>query len=569
MAKRKKSSNMRWYRMDLHLHTPGSADYLEPKVRFLDILQRAEMRGLDIIAFTDHNTVRGYRAMLEEVEQLQYLKELKRIEPEEETRLAEYERLFNSILILPGFEFTATFGFHILGIFSPQVGVRELEHILLSLNIPTETLDAGDSNVGASADVLTSYEYINAAGGIAIAAHANSSHGVAMRGMGFGGQTKIAYTQDANLHALEVTDLDRRGRGGTARFFDGSKPEYPRPMRCIQGSDAHRLDTNPKNPKQPGVGTRVTEILLPELTFEAVYEVLTGSDMARTRQYREGKTAFDHVQAARMEGETIIQAFHDTMTRRGGRLHAIIADVCAFANTNGGTVYIGVAADPKETPKGVTNTASAVEALQSEIERKVVPQLEVTIDTQMTQGVRVVRIQVPPGPTPPYALDDNKIYVRDEGESSLAVRDEIVQLVMRAGGPAPGPVEEPTSFTSSGAPEPPRTGVEIVDTEERQGTVYHRVRDLRNGNIVQNVTRKSARHLWHYAITQIETAPVDPRKVEWQGDIGVWKKYKRSGVTRFDFVQKDESGGIRVFYGVNDDGIHGPWRELVGEADEE
>lgn len=58
---------MQWYRMDLHLHTPGSADYQEPDISYLDILLHAEMRGLDIIAFTDHNTVSGYRAMMEEI----------------------------------------------------------------------------------------------------------------------------------------------------------------------------------------------------------------------------------------------------------------------------------------------------------------------------------------------------------------------------------------------------------------------------------------------------------------------------------------------------------------------
>ena len=32
---------------------------------------------------------------------------------------------------------------------------------------------------------------------------------------------------------------------------------------------------------------------------------------------------------------------------------------------------------------------------------------------------------------PPYAVDDNKIYVRSEAETGLAVRDEIVGLVLR------------------------------------------------------------------------------------------------------------------------------------------
>src|SRR5215510_901357 len=146
---------MQWFRMDLHLHTPGSADYQESDVSFLDILRRAEMRGLDIIAFTDHNTVAGYQAMLTEIEQLDMLERLGRAQPEERRRLVEYRRLLDRILVLPGFEFTATFGFHILGIFSPETRVRQLEHILLSLNIPANTLDEGSSNVGASSDVLT------------------------------------------------------------------------------------------------------------------------------------------------------------------------------------------------------------------------------------------------------------------------------------------------------------------------------------------------------------------------------------------------------------------------------
>ncbi len=58
--------------------------------------------------------------MQEEIEQLELLEKLKRILPEEKARLAEYRRLLDKILVLPGFEFTATFGFHILGIFPPR-----------------------------------------------------------------------------------------------------------------------------------------------------------------------------------------------------------------------------------------------------------------------------------------------------------------------------------------------------------------------------------------------------------------------------------------------------------------
>ena len=67
MTKKKNRTAMKWYSIDLHLHTPASSDYKQNNVNYVDILQRAEARGLDMIAFTDHNTIAGYRQMREEV----------------------------------------------------------------------------------------------------------------------------------------------------------------------------------------------------------------------------------------------------------------------------------------------------------------------------------------------------------------------------------------------------------------------------------------------------------------------------------------------------------------------
>jgi hypothetical protein len=514
------------------------------------------------------------------VEQLTMLERLNRIHPEEKARLDEYRRLGNEILVLPGFEFTATFGFHILAIFPPETTLRELEHLLLEMNVPADKLDAGSTEVGATVDVLTAYEMIDEAGGIVIAAHANSAHGVAMRGLPFGGQTKIAWTQDPHLHALEVTDLESTRRNATARFFSGTKPEYPRRMHCIQGSDAHRLRRHPEDRTRLGIGDRVTEVLLPEVSFQALKEVFLGTDFARTRPYRSTKEPFDHVQAAREQGPSIVQSFHESMERRGGRLHAILCDVVAFANTRGGTIYIGVGPNPRQPPAGVPETDSAIATLKAEIAEKITPPLDVTVDELESQGKRIVRVVVPEGKDKPYALEQSKIYVRQEAETSLAVRDEIVQLVRaqllaekEQEEPAVEPSPEPAPTAEEPVPaqpaagelvDPPRTGVEIVTVTERKGTRYYALRDLRNGNVVQNVTRSSARKLWRYAITQAEQAPVDPAKVIWKGNLGLWKKTSSRGNVHYDLVQRDAEGHLHVYYGVSEDGIHGPWQEVVG-----
>ena len=89
MGKSKKQTNapMQWCSIDLHVHTPASSDYQQAEVTILDILRRAETRGLAIIAITDHNTVAGYRHLVEDVHQLELLAELGRILPEEGVRL--------------------------------------------------------------------------------------------------------------------------------------------------------------------------------------------------------------------------------------------------------------------------------------------------------------------------------------------------------------------------------------------------------------------------------------------------------------------------------------------------
>ena len=178
-----RAPSLDWRAMDLHLHTPASSDYQEPKATYLDVLHTAEARGLDIIAFSDHNTVGGIRRLRDEIAELELLERLHRLQAEESERLNEYRRLLDKILLLPGFEFTATFGFHIMGIFRPETSVRELEHLLLSLNVPKDQLDSGSVTVGPTTDVLTAYRLISEAGGLAIAAHANSTNGVACAGL--------------------------------------------------------------------------------------------------------------------------------------------------------------------------------------------------------------------------------------------------------------------------------------------------------------------------------------------------------------------------------------------------
>ena len=178
-------------------------------------------------------------------------------------------------------------------------------------------------------------------------------------------------------------------------------------MRCIQGSDAHRLIRESTSSPYLGVGDRVTEVLLEEVSFEALARVLRGNDHSLTRPYRGSAKAIDFVQLAREEGESLVQSFHPTINQRGGHLDNVLHDICAMANTNGGTIYVGLPADPKAKPEGVREPQKAIEALRGTIAKRFSPQPQVVIDSLPTAGTTVVRIAVQPGPDVPYAIDNN------------------------------------------------------------------------------------------------------------------------------------------------------------------
>jgi hypothetical protein len=619
------ATGLAWRRVDLHLHTPASSDYQQPGVSFLDILRKAEERGLDLIAFTDHNSVRGYADLWREIEDLELLEYLGRLREDEAERLAEYRRLLSTIVLLPGFEFTATLGFHVLAIFPETTSVRKMEHLLMTLGVPEDRFGRGE--VGATTDVLAAYRLLDQHGALVIGAHVNSANGIAMQGLRFGGQTKIAYTQDEHLHALEVTDLETPGnRRSTARFFNGTKAEYPRRMHAIQGSDAHRLDQDPLRPSNFGIGERATEVLVPSPSFQSLKTLFAGNEFDRTRAARPLPGQGDQVKLAREEGNSATQAFHEHLTTKRTGAANVLRDLVALANTGGGTIFVGASAAEKRPIAGVGDATATRQQLLDEIARNVSPDPRVDVETLHSDGKPVLAVRVPEGTEKPHALAPGAIYVRQGGESALASRDQIVAMVRASAAGTPVAAAQPTerpvplaaaptepagegprhrrsarprggrpaiagtapvaSRTTPAAKEgqppgtngaseatpasrprrgdvAPQTGVEIVASHQENGTATYTMRDLRTSEATEGVTRDSARGLWRYAIEQREEKTVEEGHIRWKGDRGFWKTYRASGgEPRYNLAYRG-NGTLRIFYGVSLEGLDADWRAVL------
>jgi len=107
----------------------------------------------------------------------------------------------------------------------------------------------------------------------------------------------------------------------------------------------------------------------------------------------------------------------------------------------------------------------------------------------------------------------------------------------------------------------------VLSMEERSGAIYFTVRDLRNNLIVRNVTMKSARDLWHYAISQYADQPGGPDEIEWTGSRAVLAGGVRAGKLRYDLAMRDEKGATFVFYGVMQEGLDEGWKGLIAQFD--
>jgi hypothetical protein len=558
-------NGMRWIRADLHIHTPASEDYAEPEVTYLEILQEAERRELELIAFTDHNTVQGYEQFQRELEFLRALESAGRLTTDEQERLAEYRRLLSKIMVLPGFEFTSHFGAHILGVFPTNKPLSLIEATLLQLGVPPEVLKQGLCGIANTRHVTEAYEIIARAGGIVIAPHVNGPNGVITETLRLGtsGQSRIAASQNQHLHALEFinfyTDHEKFTSPG---FYNGKTEHYERRMFCLQGSDAHRLRRLPDGDTQTwhrhGIGDRYVELLMPDNSFDALKALFASQDFDRVRipKRDQKQWAVDTLRSGSLSERQLLRTVGDDPAKAA----QLWVDVAALANAGGGVLIIGCEQNGRISR--VARPDQASDALRHGVTEQLTPQPYLAFELMSYEGQDILRVEVKATETPPYVAKNGAIYVRREGETMLADRGEIIQLCRRAlAEGASSPLDNGEDLDL------PRSGVEIVTGQRRAGAWLYEVRDLRT---TAGVTRDRAQGLWAYAISRHEDLREGrtdlASQVKWRGRLGLWRAYRQGNRTKYDLVHRDANGVIdHIFYGVSDWGLSDAWMALLNE----
>ena len=202
----------RWWRVDLHSHSPASHDFGSETDRadpdWVAWITAARDAGLNAIAITDHNTADGIAPLQDAA-----------------------SRVESSPVLYPGVEVTASDGVHLLVLMDPICTDQHIEEFLSRVKIPVD--NRGDKTARSSFSV----EHIlnecpNDA--LIIGAHINQPGGLLYHC----GQQRIAELRHPRLAAVEVVPdhpIDDS-------WIDGRKPEIGRRIPKLWNSDSHALD---------------------------------------------------------------------------------------------------------------------------------------------------------------------------------------------------------------------------------------------------------------------------------------------------------------------------------------
>lgn len=238
----------RWWRLDIHAHSPASKDYGcaeghdsdADKPGFREWIQAYIDAGIDGVVITDHNTHEGIDRAREA------LKELRRENPG-----------MPNLVLFPGVELTVSGGVHVIGIFDPAEDAETINSLIARCRYDGTR---GASTQTANATVFDAAHEIEQLGGICVPAHADKNAGIFTRS-----ELDLPTLMGSNITAVEIVDdvnVSTAQRHGWV---------------ALLGSDAHFLNTDgcPPDLEAKAPGTHFTWVKAEHLDLDGLKLALT------------------------------------------------------------------------------------------------------------------------------------------------------------------------------------------------------------------------------------------------------------------------------------------------------
>ncbi len=199
----------RWWRVDLHTHSPASHDFKPETDRTTPDWRRwvkaVRDAGLDAVAITDHNTAAGIAELKEAAAGLE-----------------------DAPVLFPGVEVTASDGIHLLLLMDPSCGHQHIDDLLTRVEIPVEQRGCQKARSPVGVEQILKRCGDDA---LIVGAHVNGPNGL----LELEGQQRLAVLRNRNLAAVEVnpdSEIDESR-------LDGNLTGVRRKLSRAWSSDAH------------------------------------------------------------------------------------------------------------------------------------------------------------------------------------------------------------------------------------------------------------------------------------------------------------------------------------------
>lgn len=203
----------RWWRVDLHTHSPASYDFRPATDRdakdWAAWVQAAKDAGLHAVALTDHNTPDGI------------------------DHVQAAARAGGGITIFPGVEVTVG-GIHLLCILDPARGRDDVVALLTKLGIDPRSF--GEQTTASTKGIVDAIAIADEHGAIVVAAHVNGPNGLVM----LEGADRLRALQSERLAGVELAPLP----SGPHQAEDWRDPASLEVQGWLDGSKAGRRITS-------------------------------------------------------------------------------------------------------------------------------------------------------------------------------------------------------------------------------------------------------------------------------------------------------------------------------------
>ena len=135
-------------KVDIHIHTPASADYkgIKDDKEYIAILEKCYEDGIETIAITDHNTLCGYKNLLNIKKNLEVTLSTVSITnaPQDYVNSLKHQySLFKKVHIIPGVELSVYPKLHLLVLFRESIDLEKIDNFLINQCKLGEKFDKG------------------------------------------------------------------------------------------------------------------------------------------------------------------------------------------------------------------------------------------------------------------------------------------------------------------------------------------------------------------------------------------------------------------------------------------